>query len=490
MQELTYNATKTAAEFHQDNSFVRLQIGPVGCGKSVDSCIELWRRAVEQEAANDGIRYSRWAIIRNTYPELKSTTIKTWLDWFPERLFGKFKWSSPLTHHIQIDDIDAEFIFLALDSEADIKKLMSLELTGIYINEMQYLPKNIYKRAMTRLNRYPAKKSGARITWTGIIADTNPPDSDHWIYKTFEEDRPTNHAIFKFDPALVVVTEIPSDQPYATSLNGTMYINNPEADYINNLPDKNYYLQQVPGNTDDEIKVLFLGQYGTVMDGKPIHAEYNDQLHFSNKEIVANEHVEIGLGWDFGNNACAIVQNMPNGQLIVLAELFSDDLGLRDFAEYEVIPFLDKHYPFWRNNYVSRHDPAGASGTMIGAQSCQDILKEVGIKSISAADNNEPTARRDALKYFLRRLVSGQPGFLLNLNIKRLRKALMGGFQYARIRSANGEQFHDKPLKNMYSHIAEALEYIAMHYARNDKKLKVEKEVKPYRIHYGSFMGR
>ena len=81
MNQIIYNATKTASNFHLDNSRVRLLVGPVGCGKSVANCLEIFKRSAEQEAGEDGIKRSRWAIIRNTYPELKATTIKTWQQW-------------------------------------------------------------------------------------------------------------------------------------------------------------------------------------------------------------------------------------------------------------------------------------------------------------------------------------------------------------------------------------------------------------------------
>jgi hypothetical protein len=468
---IDYNATKTATDFHNDNSRVRLLIGPVGSGKSVGDCIEVVKRANEQAPGNDGIRRSRWAIIRNTYPELKATTIKTWEEWYPANLFGPIKLDSPITHRIRFGDVDLEVIFLALDSVIDIKKLMSFELTGAYINEMQFIPKAVFDICLQRINRYPSKKSGAPITFTGVIADTNPPDTDHWIYKLFEENRPKGYALFKYAPALLKINTIPTDGgEYAISLNGTIYINNPAADYRFVQNDPNYWLSLVPGYTDEQIKVYLLGEYGIVIDGRPVHPEYNDTLHFSAKEIAANPNVEIGLGWDFGlTPACSIVQLMPTGQLIVLDELYSDDMSLRDFAEYVVIPHLDKCYPFWRNNYISRHDPAGTTGVQTDGKNCEDILRELNIQSLPAAANNSPTARRDGLKYFLRRLVSGQPGFLLSPSIKRLRKALMGSFQYARVRVAGDDRYHDKPLKNMYSHIAEACEYISMHYARCEK---------------------
>ena len=78
--------------FMKDDSFFRGLRGPVGSGKSVSCCVEIFRRALQQEKGQDGKRRSRWAIIRNTNPQLRTTTIKTWLDWFPDAEWGKFLW--------------------------------------------------------------------------------------------------------------------------------------------------------------------------------------------------------------------------------------------------------------------------------------------------------------------------------------------------------------------------------------------------------------
>ena len=58
--------------FMKDDLFFRGIRGPVGSGKSVACCIEVFRRALMQEKNEAGIRRSRWAIIRNTNPQLKN----------------------------------------------------------------------------------------------------------------------------------------------------------------------------------------------------------------------------------------------------------------------------------------------------------------------------------------------------------------------------------------------------------------------------------
>lgn len=94
-----------AKSFMKDNAFVRGIRGPVGSGKSVTCCMEIMRRAVNQQPNASGIRRSRWAVIRNTNPQLKTTTIKTWRDWFSDEI-GRFVWSPPYTHlvNFSLDD--------------------------------------------------------------------------------------------------------------------------------------------------------------------------------------------------------------------------------------------------------------------------------------------------------------------------------------------------------------------------------------------------
>lgn len=486
--DIVYTATQTASEFHNDDSFVKFLFGPVGSGKSVAGCMEIISRAARQEPGEDGIRRSRWAVIRNTYPDLKSTTLATWKTWYPEEVYGKIKWDSPINHHMKVGDIDCEVLFIALDTPDDIKKLRSLELTGVYINEAQYIDYQIFLTCTERVNRFPPKVLGAPITWTGVIADTNPPDTDHWIYKKIDSARPKNYKLYRYKPALLKVGEIPKDgQRCERSLDGSLYINNPEADYrfVQNDPD--YWINLVPGRTDEEIKVVLMGEYGMVMDGKPVHPTYNDQLHFSNVILQYDPKLELGLGWDFGlTPACAIVQLSARGQFQGIDELWSEDMGLRDFAGNIVIPHLDRYYPEWRLNYRSRHDPSGNTGSQTDGKSCQDILRELGINSL-AAITNDPTPRRDGLKYFLGKLVDKQPACTLSLKVRMLRKGLMGGFKYARVKVGGDERYHDKPLKNIYSHICDALEYIAMDYAAENKK-PPPSEIKPYRKLHGNSM--
>src|ERR1022692_4664950 len=68
-----YIPTPTGQLAHDDNSFVRLIIGPYGSGKSTWCVNEIVRRACAMPKWSAGRRKSRWAIVRNTSGELQST---------------------------------------------------------------------------------------------------------------------------------------------------------------------------------------------------------------------------------------------------------------------------------------------------------------------------------------------------------------------------------------------------------------------------------
>ena len=56
-----------------------------------------------------------------------------------------------------------------------------------------------------------------------------------------------------------------------------------------------------------------------------------------------------------------------------------------------------------------------------------------------------------------------------------LRKALSGGFCYKRVQVTGDERYMDKPDKNKYSHVAEALEYMLLGEGEGEAILNIAK---------------
>jgi len=435
-----------AAAFHRSNAFVRGIMGPVGSGKSVSCVWELFTRAAEQEPGSDGIRRTRWAIVRSTFPELKTTTIPTWLDWFSEEVFGPVVWGSPITHSIKYGDVEMEVWFIALDQPKHVKKLLSMELTGAWVNEAKETLKAIVDGLTQRVGRFPGKKYGCGITWSGVIMDTNPPDDDSWWYRLAEEDRPDGWEFFK--------------QPGALFKVGAKYIKNPTAENIQNQQlGYNYYLRMLAGKTREWVKVYILGQYGTIIDGKPVYPEWNDSIHVAEADIPAMKGVPLELSWDFGlTPACIVSQITPRGQWRIIDELVSEDTGIRQFANDVVLPYLARKYPGIPIDEEGAGDPAGTKRMDTDERTVFDELDDAGLHAEPASTNNF-IPRRESVAGYLTRLIDGKPAFLLSPRCKSLRKGFNGGYRYRRLQLAGEARYKDEPEKNEHSHPHDALQY-------------------------------
>ena len=67
-----------SAAFMNDMADVMALMGPVGSGKTSTCVMKLARIATMQAPAPvDGVRYTKWAVIRDTYRNLNRTTVKT-----------------------------------------------------------------------------------------------------------------------------------------------------------------------------------------------------------------------------------------------------------------------------------------------------------------------------------------------------------------------------------------------------------------------------
>lgn len=459
-------------KFHLDNSFVRGLMGPVGSGKSTACCFEILSRSLEQHPGPDGVRRSRWAVCRNTYPELKSTTIKTWMDWYQD--LAVMKWDTPITSTINIADIgdgtgmELEVIFMALDRPEDVGKLRSLELTGGWMNEASEMEKAVLDMLTQRVGRYPSKRNGGP-SWTGVVMDTNPPDDDSWYYKLAEEDTPEIFKFFKQPGGLIQDKD-------TKSKNYLNYIPNPTAENIENHSlGYQYYLNQVYGKTEDFIKVFLLGQYGTTMDGKPVYAEWSEKFHYATQELSPTQGMPILLSFDFGlTPACAFLQMNSKGQLLILKELVSEDMGIRQFYSEVVRPVLRGEYSKFRVEAVG--DPAGNMRSQTDEKTCMQELMQLGMLC-EPAPTNEFIARRESVAYFLTRVSGGEPGFLLDPSCKMLRKGFNGGYRYERLRVGGGTRFRDRPVKDKFSHIHDALQYGCLHMRTEMNPIRAKKVV-------------
>jgi hypothetical protein len=282
----SYRDVPTLNRFRIDRRRNRLIVGPFRSGKSSCCTMEIYRKACEQAPDSRGRRRTRWAVVRNTYPELRDTTIKTVLDWFPPEYFGSYRSNPTPEYQIQqkLSDgtvVECELLFRALDRPDHVKNLLSLEVTGAWFNEAREIEKIIVDTMDGRINQYPSQKDGG-ATWGGTFLDTNPCDTDHWLYKLYVEKLPNSPELQEFYGYY--------HQPSGLSA---------EAENLTHLS-RNYYQNLAVGKDDNFIKVYIHGQYGYVREGKIIYTNYNDLDHCALVPLEPWRGVHLTLGWDFG----------------------------------------------------------------------------------------------------------------------------------------------------------------------------------------------
>jgi len=450
-----YFPTPTGALFHEDDSLVRGIMGPRGSGKSVTCCMEIFSRAIKQPPF-EGIRSTRWVVVRNSYPELLSTTIRTWQEWVNEDVWP-ITYGSPIrcrakrSKLARLGDgtyLDMEVLFLAMDRPQDVRKLKSLEATGVWLNEASELPKAVLDMATVTRGRYPPKRRGG-ATWSGVIMDTNPPDTDSWWYKLAEVQRPPNYKFFRQPAALIRGAD-------------GVYEANPLAENVCNQPlGYNYWMDAIGGKDRDWINVYVLGQYGAIFEGKPVYQDvYSEERHVAERPLGIYRGAPIYLGFDFGlTPACVMGQISPHGQLRILREFTSESTGIRQFVQTVIRPALLNEFPGMP--LISTGDPAGAQRSQVDELTCLGELRRLGIPTEPAA-TNDFQARREAVISFLTRMIGDEPGFLIDPSCRMLIRGFAGGYQFSRIQVTGEERYRDVPVKNRFSHVSEALQYMAL----------------------------
>ncbi len=435
-------AGATLRDFHDSGDLMRIVLGPLGSGKTTACCMEIWRRMTLQPAGPDGARRARWLAVRNTYPQLATTTIPEWRGLFDDR-FGRFAATRPPTHRVRaaLDDgtrVEADLIFMALDEPGGADKLRGMQLTGVWFNELREIPRGVVTMGLGRVGRYPPRREGG-AGWFGAIADTNPCDEDHWLYRVAEVRRPEGWRVFR--------------QPGGVLRDGGGWRENPDAENLANLPG-GYYANQLPGGGDDWIRVFLASEYGFVADGKPVFPEYADNVHCREAEPLPGVPATVGI--DFGLSPAALfAQRLPDGRVLWFDELVAAEIGALRFAE-ALKGHIALRWPDLELRFVG--DPSGAARAQTDERTVFEILRGRGF-AVRAAATNAFAPRREAVAAPLTRMVDGNPGFVLHPRCVTARRALMGGYCFRRLRVSGLARFRDAPEKNEFSHVADAGQY-------------------------------
>lgn len=438
--------------------------GPPGSGKSSGSAIDLLAIAMRQEPTPEGIRPTKFGVIRSTYGELERTTLETIKMWLPSA-YTKINYSKPIKVRTRFplpDNtiLDTQFDLIAIESVHDLGKLDSYEATAIWLNEMTGLPMELVGKAGERVGRYPPSNmwddGKNHCTYYGVIGDYNYPSRDHWLVSYLHEgELPHGTMLYEQPPALL--EHINQDTGEVT------YTINPEAENLINLDNGKKYIDDLHTyqrlGAFDMIQTRLLCRYGRAGgEGKAVFTNFNPEYHVAAEKLEPMKYTDTIISIDTsGIHPCALFWQNVRGKWQITDGIYGEEMGLEEFIDDVMTPLTVIRYPGCKFTCVC--DPANARDSRT-AITPTDLLKERGYDAVTAVTNRFKE-RLQACEILLNKREKG--AVIISPHVSLLVDALEGGYQYKKIKATGiNIVFSTQPLKNKYSHWADAFQYGAL----------------------------
>jgi hypothetical protein len=453
------------AEFLTSTAVVNIIEGPLGSGKTDALLVKMMIHAQQQAPSPiDGLRRTRFAIIRNTTPDLKRSTIKSWEERFPSDVYGPVKVGAPMWHDIAFGDVRMEVHFIGLDKDEDIRKLRSTQYTRIGFDELEFIKKSIFDEARTRL-RYPAEVHGGP-SCPGVDAATNAPPEDHWLpimtgrveFPVGLSDEeiaslrwPAGWRHFLQPPALI--------EEFDQHGNVSGYHVNPVAENLRNLPtagNGDYYRNMLPSMVRSMIDSRLMVRTVLVTDGSAVWPMFRREVYVSREIMKPRPLYPVYVGMDYGREPAALFIQQINNRVVVQNEMFETQSSAELFAP-KVRRFLTQSYP--DSEVIAFGDPKGGDHNQTDERTAVEVFRHNGIRvrSLGNLKQNQIETRVMAVAHLLNEMTDAKPRFMISPNCRKLIVAMAG--RYCNEKDDQGKL---SPRKDTYSHVADALQYVVL----------------------------
>lgn len=464
-ESITFKTPPTVGKFMMNPALVRFIIGPYGSGKSVGCIMEMLRRAREQAPNKRGVRQTRFAIVRNTLQQIKQTCLADIQMWLSPIVNYKV---SDKEIHIRLDlpdgtKVESDWLMIPIDTPEDQQRLLSLNLTGVWISEFRELPVKIINDLLGRVGRWPAKKM-APLTWCGIIGESNPPDEDSDWYNKIENDTPSGWSIFK--------------QPGGMDAN---------AENRENLRD-GYYEDLVANNSPDWVDVHVHAKYGKSLAGEAVfRATFRPDFHVVHTKPKPIPGMSLMIAQDFGRTPAALIGQIDTrGRLVVFREVVSTDMGIELFVQSTLRPVLLQYFTGFHAYMVA--DPTGRHKSQVNEDSPFDVLRRLGFKCYPAPTNDLEPRLRACEQMFLR-ATDGGPSVMIDAEgCPLLVTAMKSKYRYKRKKAGELDESPEKT--HPWSDLADDLQYMCLSMSNNHIGKLIQREQprrSPHRVSVASW---
>lgn len=461
----TYTPEPCAAEFHASKLEIRAFMGPAGLGKTTAMVMDMFMMMCEQEPNDEGIRNTKWAVVRKTYSDLKRTVLDSWRKWFPQSICRIYETESPITAHIQFPLADGTTVvskvyFFPMNRPETVEQIGDgLEVTGGWVSGATDIDESITLKIFERSGRFPMGHEGTCMG-KRVILDYNPPPEGQYLHRWFEKEAPNDpepfRKLFRFPPVL-----LPHMPEGCTDPEDIEWRRNPFAEGVQHNPaGYKYWEDMVKANRRDVnyLKRMVCGDYAAKVSGKPVFPMFSYAIHVSKEPLKVLPGLPLMCGLDWGFMPGFVVGQIHKGCVRIYAELMPEDVTYGEFFSEHVVPLLRGQFQGHQVLIVA--DPAGQMRSNVdGRNRIISVQRDYGLRIIPGP-TQDTFMRIDAGAHFIRQ----REGLLIDPSCKHLIEALSGGYRYEKNRNNAG--FKPTPEKDHHSNIADAFTYLATYYRK------------------------
>lgn len=478
-----YMPGPVAAAFYASNATIAGIQGPVGSGKTTTLLRSRFRRAVQMpRSVIDGRRRYRLGVARETYRQLWSTTIPSYLEVFPR--IPTSEWSGgrgdPVRHVIHFEDahgpVEFEALFMAFGDDP-VASLRGVQLTDLWLNEADTVPEELLGVGIGRVGRFPgaAHFEGyppALASYSQIVCDFNAPDEDNWTFRVFHDAAERDRLSAELSRHLP-----PGTPPVRVEFYNQPGHGEPGTENLGKL-EPGYYQKQILANRlqgrGDLIDRLIYNKVTHLRAGEPVfQREFNRRIHVSPTTIEPAAGVPLTIGLDQGFKGAAVVlQFVEPWQWLVLAELhfpkerlFAAEFGRRLAGLLEGPRFRDLRVE-------------GGYGDMAGEQGASQAAEENATWNLLVAraagiqvrpqkiGTNRLQPRLEAVRAALEFMHGGQPGLLVDPSCRLLIAGFEARYVWTDQVDASGDKRKVPDKRLTEANLHDALQYALLSRAR------------------------
>jgi len=477
-----------AHAFREDKSAVSTIMGPYGSAKTTTCFQKIINSALWQPEGPGGIKRVRWCVVRDTYGHLQANVMADWFLWFPKT---KANYNlSTNTHRLQFAlpmaggkmvRLEIEMMFRAVDNQSAEELFKGMALTGLWLNEMDTLHRDVFNFGFPRVGRYryPGTPAGG---WSGVIGDLNAPAEDNWTYD------------FNVNKNIGLTPKQMEDyrREFGDNFRVTFHVQpgglDAGAENLKNLP-VGYYQRIQIGMSEPDKRRFIHNKFGAVRDGNPVYSQYSDDRHCV-QDMAADPALPVHIGLDGGNTPAAVFgQKAALGQIRVVDEcvVFQpgkekalQSLGAKEFGQ-TVGRYWNENFAGFRLAEKNWADPsAWYGGSDANAEDRAWIDKfvagfnetAIGVKlkmKPAPIKGNRVGPRLEAVREQLKAANDNQPAFVISSKCRVLREGFNRGYVVIRVQySTGGGRWKDEPVKNDFSHVHDACQYLVLGLAKFD----------------------